>query len=61
MFNVFRAAKSGTHVASGWPNSAYAVSKVGVSALTRVQQWVMDATRPEDKILINSVHPGNKK
>jgi len=48
----------GTHVEKGWPNSAYNVSKVAVSALTRVQQREMDKNRPSDGILINHVHPG---
>jgi len=58
MQEFVKAAKSGTHVAGGWPNSTYQVSKVGVSALTRVQQWIMDASRAEDNVLVNSVHPG---
>ena len=37
IMNGFRKhAISGTHLASGWPNSAYSVSKIGVTALTRV-------------------------
>jgi len=58
MKEFVQAAKAGTHVAAGWPNSAYQVSKVGVSALTRVQQWIMETTRSEDKVLVNCVHPG---
>jgi len=50
--------KTGTHVANGWPNSAYDVSKVAVSALTRIQQREIDESRPSDDIVINSVHPG---
>jgi carbonyl reductase 1 len=34
------------------------VSKVGVSALSRIQQREMDKARPDDGILINHVHPG---
>ena len=30
--------QDGTHSQKGWPNSTYVVSKVGLSALTRIQQ-----------------------
>lgn len=51
----FRDAKNNTHKENGWGQSAYVVSKVGVSALTRIQQ------RDFDKIqntFVNCVHPG---
>ena len=51
-------AKEGEHVKSGWPNSAYKVSKVGVSALTIIQQRVVDQERPGEDIVINHAHPG---
>lgn len=50
-------AKSGDHEKSGWPSSAYCVSKVGVSALTFIQQRAFDVD-PRTDIVINSVHPG---
>lgn len=51
-------AQTGQHTSAGWGSSAYVVSKVGVSALTRIQQkrFVEDDTVPD--IVINSVHPG---
>lgn len=52
-----KAAKSGNHQAEGWPNSAYQVSKVGVSALTFIQQRAFDADARED-LAVNAVHPG---
>jgi len=52
------AAKENIHASKGWPNSAYAVSKVCVSALSRIQQRQFDKTRPNDDILVNHVHPG---
>jgi len=52
------AAQFGTHQAGGWPNSTYVVSKVGVSALTRIQQREFDANRPAYDIVVNAVHPG---
>ena len=51
-------AQEGEHVKSGWPNSAYKVSKVGVSALTIIQQRVVDQERPGEDIVINHAHPG---
>jgi carbonyl reductase 1 len=52
------ATKEGNHVDLGWPNSAYCVSKVAVSALTRIQQRELNASRPGDDIVVNAVHPG---
>jgi len=58
-FNIYnRLTKTGKHVENGWPNSAYDVSKVAMSALTRINQREVDELRPKDNILINSVHPG---
>lgn len=51
-------AQAGKHRENGWPNSAYGVSKVAVSALTRIQQREFDQKRPGDDIVVNSVHPG---
>ncbi|XP_014276614.1 carbonyl reductase [NADPH] 3 [Halyomorpha halys] len=50
-------AKAGTHANTGWPDSAYVVSKVAVSALTRIQhrEFLKD---PREDIVINHVHPG---
>ncbi|XP_014276619.1 carbonyl reductase [NADPH] 3 isoform X4 [Halyomorpha halys] len=50
-------AKAGTHTDAGWPNFAYSVSKVAVSALTRIQhqEFLKD---PREDIVINHVHPG---
>ncbi|XP_064097027.1 carbonyl reductase [NADPH] 3-like isoform X2 [Macrobrachium nipponense] len=50
-------AKAGDWNAKGWPSSAYAVSKVAVSALTRVQQRAFDADLRKD-VVVNSCHPG---
>ncbi|KAI9562230.1 hypothetical protein GHT06_013195 [Daphnia sinensis] len=52
-----KAAQTGDHLKFGWPNSAYATSKIGISALTRIQQRAFDNdSRPD--IIVNSVHPG---
>lgn len=47
------AAKEGTQAAD-WGNSSYVVSKVGVSALTNIQQRMLN----DKDIKVNSVHPG---
>ena len=41
----------------GWPNSAYSTSKIGISALTRIQQRNFEADTRQD-IVVNSCHPG---
>lgn len=50
-------AAEGRHKEQGWGESAYAVSKVGVSALTRVHQRQFDSDSRQG-IVVNSVHPG---
>lgn len=58
LMNTFvKASKENKHSSLGWGNSAYAVSKVGVSALTRIQQREFLKDQRED-IVVNSVHPG---
>ncbi|XP_041983460.1 carbonyl reductase [NADPH] 1-like [Aricia agestis] len=47
------AAKNGTQAAE-WGNSSYVVSKVGVTALTKIQQRML----ADRDIKVNSVHPG---
>jgi len=49
------------HAESGWPNSAYVVSKVTVTALARIQQRHFDDKHPEEDIVVNAVHPGSVK
>ena len=57
MKNFVETAEAGTHGDHGWPNSTYIVSKIGWSALSRIQQRMMD-TDPRDDIVVNYVHPG---
>lgn len=58
LMNQFvEAAKAGDWKAKGWPSSTYVVSKVGVSALTRIQQRAFDADTRQDMI-VNCAHPG---
>ncbi|XP_069191081.1 carbonyl reductase [NADPH] 3 isoform X1 [Procambarus clarkii] len=57
MNQFIKKAKDGTYKEAGWPNSTYVVSKVGVSALTRIQQRAFDVdSRPD--LVVNSCHPG---
>jgi carbonyl reductase 1 len=58
IFFYDRLTKEGNHVEHGWSNSAYNVSKVAVTALTRIQQRELDASRGGDDIIVNCVHPG---
>jgi len=57
MRNFEVTAMAGNHAEYGWPSSAYVVSKVGWSALTRIQQRNMDGDCRKD-IVVNHVHPG---
>jgi len=57
MKNFVETAQAGTHGDYGWPNSTYVVSKIGWSALSRIQQRMMEAD-PRDDIVVNHVHPG---
>lgn len=54
---IYRSQKAGTHEAAGWPGDDYVVSKVGVAALTRIQQRSFDDDERED-LVVNAVHPG---
>ncbi|CAK1546613.1 unnamed protein product [Leptosia nina] len=47
------AAEAGTHAAE-WGNSSYVVSKVGLTALTKIQQRML----ADRDIKVNAVHPG---
>jgi len=51
------AAQRGDHFKLGWPNSTYVVSKVGLSALTRIQQKEFQNDLRAD-IIINHANPG---
>jgi len=46
-----------THLLAGWPDSSYVVSKVAVSALTRIQQRQFNDDSRCD-LVINHCHPG---
>jgi len=50
-------AKAGDHLAHGWGNSTYSVSKVALTALTRIQQKEFDKD-PREDIIITAPEPG---
>jgi len=49
--------RAGTHQKEGWGNSMYVVSKVALSALTRLQHKAF-LNDPRPDIVINHIHPG---
>lgn len=57
MKSFVKAAKDGNHESLGWGTSAYAVSKVGVTKLSFIQQADIDKSGLED-VHVNAVHPG---
>jgi len=57
MDNFVETAEAGSHGSHGWPNSTYVVSKIGWSALSRIQHREMEQDTRKD-IVVNHVHPG---
>lgn len=51
-------AQDGSHGEHGWHNSAYGVSKVVWSALSRIQQRLLAADNSRADIVVNHIHPG---
>ncbi|KAM4797368.1 carbonyl reductase [NADPH] 1 [Rhinophrynus dorsalis] len=51
-------AKNGLHQKEGWPNTAYGVSKIGVTVLSRIQARSINEKRKGDGILLNACCPG---
>ncbi|XP_019585851.1 carbonyl reductase [NADPH] 3 [Rhinolophus sinicus] len=50
--------KNEVHEREGWPNSAYGVSKLGVTVLSRILARRLDEKRKADRILLNACCPG---
>ncbi|XP_074839531.1 carbonyl reductase [NADPH] 1-like [Carettochelys insculpta] len=50
--------KKGVHEKEGWPNTAYGVSKIGVTVLSRIQARMLNEKRKADRILLNACCPG---
>ena len=57
MAQFVRDVENGCHTLNGWPNSALALSKIGVTALTKVQAREMAKSEKED-VLVNACCPG---
>lgn len=51
-------ARNEVHEREGWPNSAYGVSKLGVTVLSRILARRLDEKREGDRILLNACCPG---
>uniref|UniRef100_A0A3Q0SAX6 carbonyl reductase (NADPH) n=1 Tax=Amphilophus citrinellus TaxID=61819 RepID=A0A3Q0SAX6_AMPCI len=51
-------AKKGEHKQGGFPDSAYGMSKVGLTALTMIHARCVSKERPNDGILVNACCPG---
>ncbi|XP_008298349.1 carbonyl reductase [NADPH] 1-like [Stegastes partitus] len=51
-------AKKGEHRQGGWPDTAYGVSKMGLTVLTVIQARRLSKERPTDAILLNACCPG---
>ncbi|XP_072441721.1 carbonyl reductase [NADPH] 1 [Chiloscyllium punctatum] len=51
-------ASKGVHSEQGWPSSAYGVSKIGVTVLSRIHARKLTKERPGDGILLNACCPG---
>ncbi|XP_052014819.1 carbonyl reductase [NADPH] 3 isoform X2 [Apodemus sylvaticus] len=50
--------KNEVHEREGWPDSAYGVSKLGVTVLSRILARQLDEKRKADRILLNACCPG---
>ncbi|XP_003464025.2 carbonyl reductase [NADPH] 3 isoform X2 [Cavia porcellus] len=51
--------KNEVHEREGWPDSAYGVSKLGVTVLSRIIARQLDEKRKADRILLNACCPGD--
>ncbi|KAF6384454.1 carbonyl reductase 1 [Rhinolophus ferrumequinum] len=50
--------RNGIHQKEGWPNTAYGVTKIGVTVLSRIHARNLREQRRGDKILLNACCPG---
>ncbi|CAH1238296.1 CBR1 [Branchiostoma lanceolatum] len=58
LLNTFiETAKAGKHKENGFSDSAYGMSKIGVTVLTFIQAWEMEKD-PREDILVNCMCPG---
>ena len=52
---LFSAAKQGTHKEAGFPNTAYGMSKIGLTAATRILQRDIAKLNKNEDIIVNAV------
>ncbi|XP_056021847.1 carbonyl reductase [NADPH] 1-like isoform X1 [Ostrea edulis] len=57
MKDFIQAAKNGNHTSKGYPDSAYGMSKVGVSVLSEIQHRQLSAD-PREDVIVNACCPG---
>ena len=57
MNDYVKSTEDGTFKEKGWPSSTYVVSKIGLSALSRIQNRELQASGKKD-IALNHAHPG---
>ncbi|NXU61174.1 CBR1 reductase, partial [Horornis vulcanius] len=50
--------KKSIHEKEGWPNTAYGVSKIGVTVLSRIHARLLNEQRKGEHILLNACCPG---
>ncbi|KAF5301335.1 hypothetical protein FQA39_LY10733 [Lamprigera yunnana] len=58
MHQFIKDCKGNNHIANGWGDNIFMVSKVAVSALTVIQQKEFNKTSFNGNISVNSVYPG---
>lgn len=51
-------AQEGAHTQRGWPDTAYGISKTGLTTLTRIHARILTQNRAADQILCNACCPG---
>uniref|UniRef100_A0A4W3JKI5 carbonyl reductase (NADPH) n=1 Tax=Callorhinchus milii TaxID=7868 RepID=A0A4W3JKI5_CALMI len=50
--------KKGIHSEQGWPSTAYGISKIGITVLSKIHARILSRDRPADGILLNACCPG---
>lgn len=58
MEQFVQGAQKGQHTQKGWPNTAYGVSKTGLTVLSRIQARQLREHRAGEQILLNACCPG---
>lgn len=58
MERFVKEAQAGVHQEHGWPDTAYGISKTGLTVLTMIQARQLLRDRPGDDVLLNCCCPG---